>query len=84
MEKLEQRDNGSSVTVTMTFRRPEHEAELREALNASRYLAVIWNLQEWLRMETKHTEDEKKIEYFGRVRDKLWQSLEDEGISLEG
>jgi hypothetical protein len=72
-----------SVTVTMTFCRPEHEDELREALNASRFNSVLWNLDQFLRSEVKHGDDEVKGTHYQQVRDKLWSLLEDEGLSLE-
>lgn len=84
MEKSEPRGDGPpSVVVTMTFLRPEHEDELREALNAPRFNSVLWNLDQFLRNEVKHGDDEVKGTHYQQVRDKLWSLMEDEGLSLE-
>ena len=84
MGKSDRRDDEEHpVLVTMTFRRPEHEQELREALNASRFNSVLWNLDQWLRNEVKHGDDEVRMNHLQSARDKLWSLMEDEGLSLE-
>jgi len=82
MEKPELRDE-KSVTVTLTFHRPEHDQELMEAINAPKFNMVLWNLDQWLRNEIKHGADEVKGNHYEEVRRYLWECLENEGLSLE-
>lgn len=82
MEKVEAKDNGS-VTVTMTFRRPEHEQELMEALNAQRYLRVLWEMDRWLRHGIKYGDDPVRAKHLQEAREHLSEALEDDGISLD-
>lgn len=72
-----------SVTVTLTFRRPEHEQELKEALNGGEAMGLIWDLDQWLRSEVKHGEDELKARYYQQVRERVWEMLDERGLSLE-
>jgi len=84
MEKSDRRvEEPHPVIVTMTFRRPEHEEELREALNAPQFNSVLWNLDQWLRNEIKHGDDEVRMNHLQSARDKLWSLMEDAGLSLE-
>jgi len=71
------------VVVTMTFHRPEHEMELRQALNAFRYLSVLSELDHWLRGIIKHGEDATKADHYDEVRSRLHDLLEYEGVSLD-
>lgn len=82
MEKSELTDD-PSVIVTMTFRRPEHEEELRRVLNADRYIAVLWEMDRWLRHETKYGEDQARVDILREVRSRLSNFLENEGVDLE-
>lgn len=82
MEKLELKDD-RPVTVTMTFHRPENDQELMEAINAPKFNSVLWHLDQWLRNHIKHGDDEKKAEHYQEVRTRLWECLEEEGLSLE-
>jgi hypothetical protein len=82
MEKLEAKDD-QSVIVTMTFRRPEHEQELMEALNASKYLRVIWEMDRWLRNGIKYGDDSVRAKHLQDARNHLYEALEDDGIVLE-
>ena len=80
MEKREVK--GDDPRVTLTFRRPEHEQELREALNGGRYKAVLFELDNWLRSVVKHGEDETKATHYQAVRDELHVMMEGQGVSL--
>lgn len=82
MEKSGLKDE-PSVIVTMTFRRPEHEEELHRALNAERYIRVLWDMDQWLRQETKYGEDQTRVEILSEARSRLGIFLEDAGVDLE-
>lgn len=80
MERQEAKDE--QVRVTLTFYRPEHEYELREALNAGRYKSVLNEMDNWLRNEVKYGEDGTRTEILDQARSRLHEFLENENVNL--
>lgn len=59
---------------TLSFDLPEEEAEFTHAVNGSKYSALVWEFDEWLRAEIKYKENSvDRHTALQQVRDMLWE-----------
>lgn len=65
--------------ATLTFDLPEEQEEFRLAQNGCKYYNVLWDIDIWLRSEIEYKD---RVE-FQEVRDKLYKTMQDEGVSLD-
>ena len=68
---------------TIEFNLPEEEEELRITMNASRYLAIIFGLNEWLRSEIKYQElPEETKDTYQKVREKIGDLADEHEVEI--
>ena len=69
----------------LRFKLPEEEAEFRTTLDAGAWKNIAWEMESWLRQETKHApEHTPRIEALQEVRNKLHEFLNDDNLNLFG
>lgn len=63
----------------------EDDSEVYFAINGSNYWNTIWDLDQWLRAETKYNEElsEEKYDAFDLVREKIREFLNDNKVKLD-
>jgi hypothetical protein len=72
------------MKATLKFNLPEDQSEFDQAINASKYHSVIWNLDQWLRSETKHGMlPEERDEAYQDIRQKLHEIMEENNVTLD-
>lgn len=71
--------------LTYHFNLPEEREDMKIVLNAHEYRAALINFDEWMRSQLKHNTDnlsEEQIDILQKARDKFYEILGDEEISL--
>jgi hypothetical protein len=63
---------------SLRFKLPEEEIEFTTALNGGKYLAVLSELDNWLRSQYKYAGSE----LHGEVRSKLYEILEEYDVNI--
>jgi hypothetical protein len=67
--------------VVLKFSLPSEQQDFDLALNAAKYNAVLWDLDQWLRSYTKYQE-KKTWPKADEVRTKLYELINERGIEL--
>jgi hypothetical protein len=73
------------MKATLEFNLPEDQNEFEMVNNASKTYSVIWDLQQWLRSQTKHAPDtmsDDTYNTFEKCREKLNDLLIDNNLDL--
>lgn len=73
------------MKITLTFSE-EEQAEALQALNGSKWMCAMWELDQWLRGEAKYSEkrSEKEIDLIYEIREKIREQLNEDGINFNG
>jgi hypothetical protein len=69
----------------LEFNLPEEQVEFEQAVNASKYSSVLWDLDQLLRNKTKYASDDvtkEQLEAMYMVRDELWKILNEYNLDL--
>ncbi len=72
--------------ATLTFNLPEEEPEFRQAVNASSWQLICWELDQHLRSEVKYASDETPevvTEALQLVREFLREQMIENGLRFE-
>ena len=71
--------------ATITFTLPEEQSDFHDAVHASDYKMVLWDLDQKLRGEIKYNEklDHKTELAYQAVRDMIHGYLNDYGVSID-
>ena len=72
------------MKATLEFNLPEENSEYAMYQNAGKYHSVLWDLKTYLRNKLKYeepTETSEKV--YTEIRDKLFELLNEQGISDE-
>lgn len=71
------------MRITLTFSEDE-QVEARNALNGSKWMLSMWELDQWLRGEAKYNEtrSEKEIDFIYEIREKIRDQLNENGINF--
>lgn len=71
--------------ATITFTLPEEQLEFNDAVHASDYKMVLWDLNQKLRGKLKYdtTLDDKSAAAYQDARDMLHALLNDYGVSID-
>jgi hypothetical protein len=71
--------------ATITFTLPEEQTDFHDAVHASDYKMVLWDLDQHLRGEIKYNDkiDHKTELAYQTVRDKIHGLLNDYGVSID-
>jgi len=73
------------MKAILEFNLPEDQNEFEMVNNASKTYSVIWNLQQWLRSQTKHPPDSMSNDTyttFEKCREKLNELIIDYNLDL--
>lgn len=73
----------TKMKATLEFDLPDEDIEFDLAVNAGNWHAVVADIDEFLRGKIKHgDEGEKETEVYSKVREFLYQAVEDCGVTL--
>lgn len=68
----------------LEFDLPEEQDEFKVACDAGKYYSAIFQFDQELRSIIKYQElDEKEYEVYEKVRQMLWDQLDDAGINMD-
>lgn len=72
------------MKITLTFNE-EEQVEAMQALNGSKWMCAMWELDQWLRGEAKYNDKltEKEIDLIYEVRDRIQQELNENGLHFD-
>lgn len=70
--------------VTLTFKMPEEEQEMRTALEGGKYYSVLWELDQFCRSRVKYDENvpEEGKEAYEAVRGKMNSLMAENGLGF--
>jgi hypothetical protein len=72
------------MRAILEFDLPDDQNDFTMALNGSKWHSVAWDLDQFLRSKVKHGDGEpKEMEMFGKVREQLFEIMEDHGVTFE-
>ncbi len=71
--------------ATITYHLPEEQEDFNNAVHASDYKMVLWDLDQKLRSKIKYDDslDEKSANAYQYARDMLRELISDYGVSLD-
>lgn len=72
------------MKITLTFSE-EEQVEAMQALNGSKWMCAMWELDQWLRAEAKYNDKltEKEVDLIYEVRDRIQQELNENGLHFD-
>lgn len=73
------------MEATLKFNLPEEQVEFNDAINGAKWQYVVWELDQWLRTNTKYAPDSQSGEYTNALvvaREQLHDYLNEEGLKL--
>tara|TARA_R110002096_G_scaffold312525_1_gene506875 strand:- start:515 stop:742 length:228 start_codon:yes stop_codon:yes gene_type:complete len=74
------------MKATLEFNLPDDEREFKIATQSNEMYSVLWNMDQWLRTQTKYAPDsmsEEKYKAFDECREQLHEFLNEHYINLE-
>jgi hypothetical protein len=74
------------MRAKLEFNLPEEQIEFDEAINGSKWKYVCWEMNQWLRSNTKYAPDgtsEGTLKAFYDSRDKLLDLINESNLSLD-
>jgi hypothetical protein len=71
------------MEATLKFNLPEETEEFNTAVNASNYKNALWELNQYLRNESKWSSDENKSEIAQIIRDELYRLMSENNVTLD-
>ena len=77
------RKNTINMEATLKFNLPEETEEFNTAVNASNYKNALWELNQYLRNESKWSSDENKSEIAQIIRDELYRLMSENNVILD-
>jgi len=73
------------MEAILKFNLPDDQLDFDLAVNGSKWMAAMWQLDQWLRSQIKHAPDtmsEDTFTAFEQSRDMLHEILQEEGLKL--
>lgn len=70
------------MEANLKFNLPEDSEDLDNALNGYKYKLALWDLDNFLRSEIKHGDDESKATHYEEIRDRLHDLLNEYNLTL--
>ena len=67
----------------LKFNLPEEQPEFTDAINASSWKAVVWDMKQELRKYWKHSNDEGEIQLATKLNEYLNGLLNENNVSLD-
>ena len=77
------RKNTIKMEAILKFNLPEETEEFNTCVNASNYKNALWELNQYLRNESKWSSDENKSEIAQEVRDELYRLMSENNVILD-
>ena len=74
------------MEAILNFNLPDDSHEFKMALDGSKWSSAMWELEQWLRSETKYNADalsQEKYDAYCEIRDKIYSILNKDGISFD-
>ncbi len=71
------------MEATLRFNLPEETEEFNTAVNASNYKNALWEINQYLRNESKWSSDENKSEIAQIIRDELYRLMSENNVTLD-
>ena len=74
------------MEAILIFNLPDESHEFKMALDGSKWSSAMWELEQWLRSETKYNADalsQEKYDAYCEIRDKIYSILNKDGISFD-
>ena len=74
------------MEAILKFNLPDVSHEFKMALDGSKWSSAMWELEQWLRSETKYNADalsQEKYDAYCEIRDKIYSILNKDGISFD-
>ena len=74
------------MEATLKFNLPDDSHEFKMALDGSKWSSAMWELEQWLRSETKYNSEalsQEKYDAYCEIRDKIYSILNKDGISFD-
>lgn len=68
------------MKAILEFDLPEDRAEHAAAVNGSKWKALLWEIDQWLRGIAKHGSDQVKV---SEVRERIYEEMRDDNLSFE-
>jgi hypothetical protein len=69
--------------AVITFNLPEEQSDFTDAVNASNWKMVVYDMKQELRRYWKYSEDEHEIKLATKLSEHLNDLLNDYGVSLD-
>jgi hypothetical protein len=73
------------MEAILKYNLPEDQLDFDTAVNGSKWMAAMWQLDNWLRSKTKYAPDTMSADTFTafeQSRDMLHEILQEEGLKL--
>lgn len=74
------------MKAILKFNLPEENPEFQLAVNAVKWYSVVWDIDQYLRGQTKHAPDdmpEEEYKALVRVREELYRIINENGVSFD-
>lgn len=74
------------MKAKLIFNLPKEQTEFNFATQGSDWWNVVWNMDSWLRGNTKHAPDsmpEDEYKAYERCRDKLRELIDSQGLDID-
>jgi hypothetical protein len=74
------------MEAILKFNLPEETHEFKMAIDGSKWSSAMWELDQWLRSETKYNAEalsQEKYDAYCDIRDKIYSILNKDGISFD-
>ena len=73
------------MEATLKFNLPDEQVEFNDAINGAKWQFIVYELDQWLRTNTKYAPDSQNGEYTNALvvaREQLHEYLNEEGLKL--
>lgn len=73
------------MKATLEFNLPDNQHDFDCAIDGAKWMSAMWDLNDWLRSQTKHPPDtmsDDTHQAFEDARAKLYEILNEEGLKL--
>ena len=74
------------MEAILKFDLPEENPEFRLAVNASKWYSVVWDMDQYLRSQTKYAPDNMSDEVYetlSKTREKLFEIMNENSVNFD-
>ena len=76
----------TSMKATLEFNLPDDQIDFQDAVNGQKFRLMVWGFDQYLRSQIKYAPDtmsEDTYKAYSDIRDKLYEMLGEDGLSLD-